>query len=244
MILSGHQPNYWPYAGLFGKIIMSDKFMYVADVQFDKKSWQNRNRIKTANGWTYITVPVLTKDKFDQKISDVEINNTTNWRDKHRKSIELNYKKSPYYNEYRDFIDDLYSKSWFSLCELDIYITNFILDELCVKKDILYDKDYEFTGAKTARLVNMCKQAKCDTYLSNKGSQEYVDIDCFIESGLNHRFVEYLGTEYKQQYHGFVSHLSVLDLLMNCGKDVTKDTLFDRGNYVFSEINKAIEEVK
>ena len=77
MILSGHQPNYWPYPGLIGKIMLSDSFVYVTKVQFEKKSWQKRNRIRTKEGWTYLQVPTITKGKFDQNICDVEIDNTT-----------------------------------------------------------------------------------------------------------------------------------------------------------------------
>lgn len=240
MILSIHQPNYWPYAGLFGKIMMSDKFIYLVNVQFDKRSWQNRNRLRTLDGWIYITVPVLTKGKYDQKIATVEINNETNWREKHRKTIELNYNKSPYYKDYKDFIDDLYSRDWVYLSELNIYISDFVLRELSVETDILYDKDYELIDGKTTRLIDMCNQTGCDTYISNKGSQAYVDLDCFKSNGLKHLFIDYLGVEYKQHFEGFVSHLSILDLLMNCGKDVARDMLSDRSNYVYSEINEQL----
>ena len=107
MILSGHQPNYWPYPGLIGKIMKSDRFIYVTKVQFEKKSWQKRNRIRTKEGWTYINVPTVTKGKFDQNICDVEIDNTTDWRQKTMRSISLVYGKAPYYKDYKDFMEDL-----------------------------------------------------------------------------------------------------------------------------------------
>lgn len=112
MILSGHQPNYLPYPGLIGKILHSDKFIYVSNVQFEKKSWQNRNRIKGANGEIVLSVPVLTKGKFEQSISEVKINNKTSWESKHFSAIDLNYRKAPYYNTYIDFFRDLYSREW------------------------------------------------------------------------------------------------------------------------------------
>lgn len=128
IVLSGHQPNYLPYPGLIGKILHSDKFIYVSNVQLEKKSWQNRNRIKGANGEIMLSVPVLTKGKFNQTIKDTQINNEFDWEKKHFQAINLSYKKSKYYNYYIDFFDDLYKKEWTSLNDLDIYITNWILN--------------------------------------------------------------------------------------------------------------------
>ena len=136
MILSGHQPNYWPYPGLIGKILLSDRFVYVTKVQFEKKSWQKRNRVRTKEGWTYIQVPTITKGKFDQNICDVEIDNSTDWRSKTLKSLTLLYGKAPYFAEFEPFLQDVYSKEWTYLSDLDIYITNYILTYILqIKKD-------------------------------------------------------------------------------------------------------------
>ena len=241
MILSGHQPNYLPYLGLIGKILHSDKFIYVSNVQLEKKSWQNRNRIKGANGEIVLTVPVLTKGKFDQKISETQINNTENWGQKHLSSIQLNYKKAPYFNEYMPFFEDLYSKKWESLNELDIHIMNFILNDLGIKTEIFYDTDYQFTGKNNDLLVEMTKALECDTYLSNKGSENYVDISAFTSNGLNHQYLDYKSVQYKQLYKEFVPFLSIFDMLFNIGRKETYDILADRDNYTFSKINEKIE---
>lgn len=241
MLLSGHQPNYWPYPGLIGKIMKSDKFIYVTKVQFEKKSWQKRNRIRTKDGWIYIQVPTVTKGKFDQNICDVLIDNTTDWKEKTLKTISLVYGKTPYYNEYKDFLEDLYSRKWEYLSELDIHIMNFILNELGCKTEILYDKNYDFKGNKTDMLVDMCKKLECDTYLSNLGSSAYVNISTFTDAGLNHKYIDYKGETYKQQFYGFEQGMSILDMIMNCGKDMTKEIITKDENYSFSEINKELE---
>lgn len=240
MVLAGHQPNYWPYPGLLGKIMKSDKFIYVTKVQFEKKSWQKRNRIRTKEGWTYIQVPTITKGKFDQNICDVKINNTVDWREKTLKSITLVYGKSPFYREYKDFLEELYHKNWTFLAELDIYIMNFLIVELGITAEIFYDTDFEFQGTKTAMLVDMCRQLDCDTYLSNLGSAAYVQIPEFTKVGLNHRYVDYKGEPYQQQFAGFEPGLSILDMLMNCGKAWTREHLLRKGNYVFSELNQEL----
>ena len=238
MILSGHQPNYWPYPGLVGKIMKSDRFVYVTKVQYEKKSWQKRNRIRTKEGWTYIQVPTITKGKFDQRICDVEIDNNIDWKQKTLKTISLVYGKAPYYAEYKDFLEDLYSRNWELLSELDIYIMNFLLKEMKVNTEIFYDKDFEFKGNKTAMLVDMCKTLECDTYLSNLGSAAYVQIPEFTEAGLNHKYIDYKGASYRQQYAGFEPGLSMLDMLMNCGKDRTREIIMNDANYDYSELNQ------
>ncbi|MCI5602039.1 MAG: WbqC family protein [Clostridiales bacterium] len=242
MILSGHQPNYLPYPGLIGKILHSDKFIYVSNVQFEKKSWQNRNRIKGANGEIVLSVPVLTKGKFEQSISEVKINNKISWENKHFSAIDLNYRKAPYYNTYIDFFRDLYSREWEYLNELDIYVMNWILNELKIKTEIYYDTDYKFEGKNNALLINMTKELESDMYLSNKGSQNYVDIDMFVSNGLNHKYIDYVGKEYRQCFRNYIPNLSIIDMLFNIGPDDTYSILADDNNYKFSEINRRIEE--
>lgn len=240
MVLSGHQPNYLPYPGLIGKIMHSDKFIYVSNVQFEKKSWQNRNRIKGANGEIVLTVPVLTKGKFTQKISEVQINNKEQWKKKHFSAIDLNYRKSDFYKKYIDFFDDLYRREWNSLNELDIYIMNWLIDHLDIKTEIFYDTDYEFEGRNNELLVNMTQKLACDTYLSNRGSENYVDISCFTENQLNHVYIDYIGKKYKQCFKGEIPFLSIFDMLFNIGKDATIEILSDKRNYRFSETNQKL----
>ena len=238
MILSGHQPNYWPYPGLIGKIMKSDKFIFVTKVQFEKKSWQKRNRVRTKEGWTYIPVPTITKGKMTQNICDVLINNNDDWREKNFKTISLLYGKSPFYNEYKDFLEDLYTRKWEKLMDLDIYIMEYIFDLLNVNTEILFDRDYDFAGKKTDMLVDMCIKTNCDTYLSNLGSSAYVDISCFTDKGLKHQYINYIGEKYKQLYPGFEEGLTILDMLMSCGTERTKEILLNDSNYQFSELNK------
>lgn len=238
MILSGHQPNYWPYPGLIGKIMKSDKFVFVTKVQFEKKSWQKRNRVRTKDGWIYIQVPTITKGKMEQNICDVLINNNDDWREKNYRTLSLLYGKAPYYMEYKDFLDDLYTREWNRLMDLDIYIMEYLFDILKIDTEILYDKDFDFKGKKTDMLVDMCIQTNCDTYLSNLGSAAYVDISCFTNSGLNHRYINYVGERYRQMYSGYEDGMTILDMLMNCGTEKTKEILLNDVNYQFSELNK------
>ena len=239
-MLTIHQPNYWPYPGLIGKIMRSDKFLYLTNVQFDKSSWQNRNRIRVKEGWQYISVPVENKGKEGQLISEVNISNINNWRNQHLNAIKFAYQKAPFYQYYLPFIKDLYKQKWEKLQDIDIYITNFILKELNNKTEILYDKDFKFEGEKNELLINICHELNEREYMSNKGSENYVDIEKFNQNGIDHIYINYEGGKYKQVYQGFENGLSVLDMLLNCGPEETKKIILDDSNYTFSEWNKRI----
>lgn len=242
MILSGHQPNYIPYPGLIGKILNSDAFIYVSNVQFERKSWQNRNKIKGSNGPIWLTIPTIKKGLYDQAIKDVEINNEFNWRNKHFDSIRLNYKKSKYYNKYIDFFYDLYSKEWEKLADINIYIMNYILSELNCNTRIFYDTDFNFDGKKTDLLVEFCKTLKMDTYLSNKGSEAYVDLLKFEKEDLKHIFIDYKGVKYRQCFGEFVDNMSIIDMFFNLETSEIKNILQEKNNYRFSEFNKIIKD--
>ena len=242
MILVGHQPNYWPYPGLIGKIMRADKFLYMSNVQLERRSWQMRNRIRTQNGWDYIGVPVLIKGRFEQKICDTEIDNSTDWKLKNQRTILINYAKAPYYKDYKDFIIDLYARKWEKLNDIDIFIMNFILNELKVNTEILYDLNYEFEGQKTSLLIDYCRKLDCDVYMSNLGSSAYIQISEFNKAKINHIYINYKPVNYRQRYKGFEPGLSILDMLMNCGKELTREFLMDDNNFQFSELNKNIED--
>ena len=220
MIISGHQPEYLPYLGFFYKMAKADKFIFVDHVQFLKKSFQNRNRIRTtpgSQGWTWLTVPVITHGKRYQKINEVEIDNSAPWGKKHWKTICLNYKKTPFFNMYRGFFEKLYSKNWRKLVDLNETITHYLKKELGIKTPIAKSSDHNFKGQKTDLLIEMCKEFKADTYLSGPGAKCYIEEEKFKENGLKHIFSNFKHPIYSQRVKPFLSNLSVIDLLFNCG---------------------------
>ena len=234
MILSGHQANYLPYPGLFSKIFHSDCFIYVNNVKFEHYSWQSRNRILSGDDYIVLTVPTLGK-KTSRLIKDVEINNKTNWKYKHFKSIEINYKKSSYFKKYINFIEDLYSKEWKKICDLNIYITNFVIRELDISTKIIFDTDYKFKKGKNERIIDMCQKTNADTFLSNLGSQSYVDLNLFKKKKIKHFFMNFKSETYKQKKKTFISNLTIFDMLFFCGKEETKRIIKNKKNVTFSK---------
>jgi hypothetical protein len=123
MILTGHQPNYLPYAGFFEKIARSDRFLVVDNVQFVKRGtfgWMHRNRIRSGSpeGWDWLSVPVLSKGRFHQKILEAEVDNSTPWARKHWRALEWNYRKAPHFATYAEAFREHYERPWKSFCEL------------------------------------------------------------------------------------------------------------------------------
>lgn len=240
MILAGHQPEYLPYLGYIYKIAKADKFILVDHIQYLQKSFQNSNRVRTApgpEGFTWLTVPVVTHDRRYQKINEVEIDNSTAWGKKHWKTIYLNYKKTPFFSEHEDFFENLYLKKWTILADLTETIIYYLVKQFCIKTPIVKSSDYNFKEKKNDLLIEMCRQFKADTYLSGSGvrnyadegktekaiiKKSYVDEEKFKANGLNHIFSDFHHPVYAQKYQPFIPNLSVIDLLFNCGKESIK----------------------
>lgn len=233
MILAGHQPEYLPYLGFFYKVAKADKFIFVDHIQFLKKSFQNRNKIRTApglDGWTWLTVPVVTKGRRFQKINEVEIDNSTRWGEKHWKAIYLNCRGRPFFNDYKDFFERLYAKRWEKIADLNEEIICYLFEKLGIRVPVYKSSDYNFKGAKTDLLVEMCGELDADTYLSGIGAKTfgYVVEDEFKKRGLCHVFSDFKHPIYAQKFKPFVPGMSIIDFLFNCGAEQFKEIIKER----------------
>lgn len=217
MILTAHQPVYLPWLGLFHKIALAETFVYFDQVQYLPKDWMNRNKIRTKSGSIWLTVPVLRKGYRDLKISEIEINNSIDWQKKHFRSISLNYKKSPYFENYIPFFEDVYSRKWKFLGELNEYMLKWFLDELGIKVNFLNANDFKFQGEKSSLILNMCKELNASTYIFGMLGKDYADMQEFEKNNIGLIFQNYNHPKYSQLYREFISHMSVIDLLFNHG---------------------------
>lgn len=217
MILTAHQPVYLPWLGLFHKIALAETFVYFDQVQYLPKDWMNRNKIRTKSGSIWLTVPVLRKGYRDLKTSEIEINNSIDWQKKHFRSISLNYKKSPYFENYIPFFEDVYSRKWKFLGELNEYMLKWFLDELGIKVNFLNANDFKFQGEKSSLILNMCKELNASTYIFGMLGKDYADMQEFEKNNIGLIFQNYNHPKYSQLYREFISHMSVIDLLFNHG---------------------------
>lgn len=217
MILTAHQPVYLPWLGLFHKIAISDAYCYFDDVQYQVKDWNNRNKIKTANGETWLTVPVLTTGYRDRKINEIEINNSVDWRKKHWKSIYLNYKKAPYFSKYAGFFEETYKKEWTNLSDLNEHMLKWFMKELGINVKYFKASELDFQGYKSGLVLNMCKKLKADLYIFGAQGKDYAKEEDFTKEGIKIYFQDYKHPVYPQLHGDFIPNLSIIDLLFNCG---------------------------
>jgi hypothetical protein len=200
-------------------------FVFLDNVQYKKREFQNRNKIRTKEGWLWLTVPVITKGRFTQKMKEVLIDNTSNWHKKHWQSIEMNYSKAKYFNEYKEFFKSLYEKEWDKLIDLNVFIIKYINELLNIKIPVYYESDLNIEGEKTTRIINICKKLNADTYLSGIGGKEYLIEEEFIKTGIKLIYQNFKHPVYTQVYPGFEPFMSIVDLLFNCGKE-SKNLLY------------------
>ena len=220
MIISAHQPEYLPYLGFFYKMAKADEFILADHLQFSKKDFLNRNRIRTnANpqGWAWLTVPVITNKKGYQKINEIEIDNSTLWAKKHWQLIYFNYKKTPFFDKYSDFFEKFYSKKWQRLVDINETIIYYLQKELGITTTIVKSSDYNFKNKKTDLIIELCKKFGADTYLSGLGGKNYMDLELFKKNNLNYVFSDFTHPIYYQRFEPFVKNLSAIDLLFNYG---------------------------
>ncbi|MHB9154214.1 MAG: WbqC family protein [Endomicrobiales bacterium] len=211
-----HQPQYLPWIGYFDKIRKSDAFVFLDNVQYKKREFQNRNRIRIKNGWIWLTVPVITKDRYFQKISEVEINNENDWAQDHWKSIEYNYAKAPFFTRHRDILFESYRKRWDRLSDINICLTKIFLEVLGIDTPVYLESDLAVTTTSTQRIVDICKTLKADAYLSGQGGKDYMDESLFEQNGIRLEYQQFAHPVYQQNFAGFEPHLSIVDYVMNC----------------------------
>ena len=164
IILSAHQPVYLPWIGLFHKIALADIFCVFDIVQYQRKDFNNRNRIKTSAGPIWLSVPVKSSGRLDSTIADIEIIND-GWHKKHLKSIELNYKKTPYFEQYFHGLKKILDTPYQYLVDLNFDILVYVLDVFDIDTKIVKASDYSFVGAKSELVLDMCTQLNADIYI-------------------------------------------------------------------------------
>ncbi len=227
MRIAVHQPQYLPWIGYFHKMAHCDLFVYLDDVQYKKREFQNRNRIRTPDGFIWLTVPVITKGKYHQNISEVKIDPTASaWQQEHLRSINLNYSRTPYYKEYIHFFEKLYNNPWHSLMELNLETIKIISEITGLKTPTEFSSKYSITTFSTQRIIELCRCVGANEYLSGAGGKDYLDEKLFQDSGIKLLYQEFNHPTYPQAYEGFIPYLSAIDLLFNIGGSESAKIIF------------------
>jgi len=218
MIVTIHQPDFLPWLGFFDRWKKSNLYIVLDDVQFLRQGWHHRDRIMTTKGPSWLTVPVYKKNKYTQLIRDVKIDNKTSWRKSHLRTIEVNYKKAPGFDNYFSKIEDIYAKNHPSLIDLNMDLLKLIADEFKIEIPLRMASEYKIKSDSTQRLVDLVKAAGGTKYLTGVGSRDYLDESLFHKEGIEVIWQEYEHPVYKQLHGEFVSGLSAVDYLMMSDK--------------------------
>lgn len=225
------QPTYLPWSGYFGLLNSVDLFVFLDSVQFDRRSWQQRNQIKTANGSQWLTVPVISKGKRDQKINEVEIDLKSRFYLKHQKSIILNYKKSPFFNIVSDDIFEVLNKKIDNMALLNIELIKALNNLIGIKTKTISSSDLNSFGVKSELLASICSEVGAKEYISPPGSKKYLEkSDSFKKIGVDVKYFSFNHPIYSQNFDFFLENMSVIDLLMNCGNESIE--LIEEGSMV------------
>lgn len=215
MLLTIHQPNFLPWPGFFHKWMISDAMLLLDTVQYEKNEWQNRNRIKTAQGAQWMTVPV--NYRFPQTIREVGIADRR-WPRKLSISIEQAYARAPYTQDYWPEVKRILHEPFDLLRDLNAELIRLMGGFLGCTAPLHMASDFGVTNTDpTGRLLELCAALKADAYLSGQEGRIYLDRDVFASQGISLYFQRAQAPVYTQLHGEFASHLSILDLLFNLG---------------------------
>lgn len=218
MIIAVHQPQYLPWLGYFDKIDRADIFVLLDNVQFKKNEWQNRNKIKTADGWQWLTVPVMYR--FPQMINEVEINNKERWQHKQRQTLVSNYKRASCWNFLEVFFEDLLQSHWQTISQLNIYVVKKLVEILGIKTPLFIASEMEqLPEDPDERLIAITKYYGADTYLAGSGGRDYMNMEKYEENGIKVVYQDYRHPVYNQLFGDFLPFMSVIDLMYNHGNE-------------------------
>ena len=213
-----HQPQYLPWIGYFDKMDQADCFVLLDDVQFKKNEWQNRNRIKNALGWQWLTVPVV--HRFPQRLAEVRVNDAAPWSRKHLRALSMNYAAAPAFDAHRAFFQEVYGREWKLLTDLTLATLAYLVEALGIETKLVLASSLALPEREdaTERLVAICQALGADTYLSGTGGRDYLDVGRFAEAGLQVHFQAFRCPIYPQRFGAFEPNLSIVDLLFNRGE--------------------------
>lgn len=192
--------------------------MFLDNVQFKKRYFENRNKIRTFDGWGWIMTPVLTKSRFKQKIMDVMIDNSQPWQRKITSTISQNYKNSPFWAEGGQQLCELITKRWERLVDFNLAVIEFFMEKLEIKRDICLASSLETKHTDSQLILEICRKMNTSQYLSGRDGRNYLDEKSFIASGIEIIYQDFKHPAYSQFHGHFMPNMSIIDLYFNHGR--------------------------
>lgn len=218
-IIAIHQPNYIPWLGYFYKIYQSDIFVFLDNVQFSNKGMHEFHYIKNPGGRFRLKIPV--RYSYGDTISQVETNQTLEWRNSHLNQIAVNYRKAKFFELIFQDLSQVYNQNMIgNLSEFNIELIKFISGKMGFKTEFVVASGLEIQNTdKNDRIIEICKSLNAAVYYSGNGASAYQNPETFASNGIELRYSSFKTFEYPQLWGSFESNISIIDFLMNCGYD-------------------------
>jgi hypothetical protein len=213
------QPSFLPWLGYFEQMAYADVFVYFDDVQYTRKDWRNRNRLLSPQGAKYVSVPVVHTDRMDTRILSARVDHSRDWRREICEQIRNWYRRAPYLDVYLPKLSALLQVECPRLVDLIYPINRWLQQELAVDVPVHLSSDVPGKAEdRNQKILDICRHFEADVLYDGKAAENFIDQQFFGENGVRVVFQQYQPQPYPQQGGGdFVSHLSSLDTLLNCG---------------------------
>lgn len=213
-----HQPDFVPYLGFFQRLLMSQHFILLDDVQFIRRGWQHRDRIKGRNGSVWLTLS-LRKGDYCQRITEVELSEDTNWIDDNLNLLRECYGKAVHFSEMFPQVEGIYRAGHCRMIDFNCALLNLVMEYLDIAIPISRASEYDINATGSARLLALVQAKQGDAYLTGTGSRDYLDEEMFRTAGVQVKWQDFKHPVYPQLHGDFEPMLSCLDVLFNCGRD-------------------------
>ena len=213
------QPGFLPWLGFFEQMYRCDVFVFLDNVQYTKRDWRSRNRIKTPEGACWLTLPVKTKSRYTQLIKDTELDNSQNWKGKHLNSIKMNYSRATYFDSLYPKIEEIYKNSWKWLYDIDLALIKLLMEELGLKRKLYRSSDIEKNpmGSSEERIVDICRVVGANNFYTGAAGCTIYNAECFQKQNILLELQDYRHPIYQQLWDDFIPYLSAIDLIFNHG---------------------------
>lgn len=222
------QPYFFPYIGYWQLMNAVDKYVVYDDVTFIKGGWINRNRILINGKPSFFNLPILGSSS-NKLIREINVSHDAVKKRKLYHTIELAYKKAPYFNNVMPIIEDILSckvapVSLFLLNSFNI-INKYlgIETELISSSDI--PKDNSLKGQ--SKVLEICRSLQSTEYYNAVGGMNLYNRADFLAEGIELRFLKSKDIVYKQFNNEFRANLSIIDVMMFCSIDEIQQMLND-----------------
>jgi hypothetical protein len=217
--LAAVQSNYIPWKGYFDLINQVDEFVFLDEVQYTRRDWRNRNRIKVAGSLQWLTIPVEVKGRYYQRIDETRIAERS-WAGKHFDTLMHAYRRAPHFDEIAGLLEPLYDRHAGTelLTDVNTGFVAAICGHLGIGTRLSRSTDYSTSDERSGRLLDLCRAAGADEYLSGPAARDYLDTGSFEAAGVRVMWADYSGyPEYPQLGGEFEHGVSIVDLLFNTG---------------------------